>query len=133
MPIPSVPTTRETYKVKGGLPGVDWGELYERQIQNVKLAQKLDYESNEDGGNEISIDPRLGGSDLEFCCFVTHDKTGCSCAIYRSLEKKMIAVSFRGTCELVDLVTDASIIQEAWVEGEDIEADDAIKVHVGFR
>lgn len=107
--------------------------MYERQIQNVKLAQKLDNESNEDGGNEISIDPRLGGSDLEFCCFVTHDKTGCSCAIYRSLEKKMIAVSFRGTCELVDLVTDASIIQEAWVEGEDIEADDAIKVHVGFR
>ena len=45
----------------------------------------------------------------------------------------MIAVSFRGTCELVDLVTDASIVQEAWVEGEDIEQDGAVKVHVGFR
>jgi hypothetical protein len=59
--------------------------------------------------------------------------TGCSCAIYRSLEKKLIAVSFRGTCELVDLVTDASIIQETWVKGEDINDKNAAKVHVGFR
>ena len=112
-----------TIQVKGGLPGVDWGELYAQQIENIQTNQLPDDES----------DPHLGGSDLEFCCFVTHDKTGCSCAVYRSLEKKLIAVSFRGTCELVDLVTDASIIQEAWVEGEDIEAEDAVKVHVGFR
>ena len=65
--------------------------------------------------------------------FVTHDKTGCSCAIYRSLEKKRIAVTFRGTCELIDLVTDASIIQETWVKGQDTEDDDVAMVHVGFR
>lgn len=123
MPIPAVPRNKNKYKVKGGLPGVNWGELYERHIQ--KLQKDLPPGSNED--------PHLGGSDLEFCCFVNHDKTGCSCAIYRSLEKKMIAISFRGTCELVDLVTDASIIQETWVEGDDVEAPDAVKVHVGFR
>ena len=83
--------------------------------------------------DEKDENPYLGGNDLEFCCFVNHEKTGCSCAIYRSLEKKMIAISFRGTCELVDLVTDASIVQEAWVEGEDIEKEGAVKVHVGFR
>ena len=127
MPIPNAPPNKEKYKVKGGLPGVDWGELYERQIQNKKIA--LSSQSGEDTPG----DSHLGGNDLEFCCFVNHDKTGCSCAIYRSLEKKLIAVTFRGTCELVDLVTDASIIQETWVEGEDIEAEGAMKVHVGFR
>lgn len=114
--------------MKGGLPGVDWGELYERRIQDIVEAEKI-----ESSTSLSSVDPHLGGSDLEFCCFVNHDKTGCSCAIYRSLEKKLIAISFRGTCELVDLVTDASIIQEAWVEGEDVEAEDAVKVHVGFK
>ena len=122
MPIPDAPVKRDTYKVKGGLEGVQWGSLYENQIERVK--ENL----SEDG-----LDPRLGGSDLEFCCHITHDITGCSCAIYRSLEKKLIALSFRGTCELVDLVTDASIIQEAWVEGEDVEKDGTAKVHIGFR
>lgn len=101
--------------------------MYERRIQDIITTSS----SEEDSA--LAMDPHLGGSDLEFCCFVNHDKTGCSCAIYRSIEKKMIAISFRGTCELVDLVTDASIIQETWVEGEDIEAEDALKVHVGFR
>lgn len=122
MPIPELPLKREKYKVKGGLEGVMWATLYEKQVERIRKNLP-----------EGAADPHLGGSDLEFCCFVTHDMTGCSCAIYRSLEKKMIAVSFRGTCELVDLVTDASIIQETWVKGEDINDKNAAKVHVGFR
>jgi len=150
MPIPKVSMNREKYKVKGGLPGVDWGELYEKHIQqqqtinnqNVLSSSSVDEKEEEDNnynddGEPITQkqqrDSHIGGKDLEFCCFINHDKTGCACAIYRSLEKKMIAISFRGTCELVDLLTDASITQEAWVEGEDIEKDDAVKVHVGFR
>ena len=123
MPILAAPVKREKYKVKGGLEGVNWGILYEKQLELIKKNLP-----------EGAPDPHLGGGgDLEFCCFVTHDVTGCSCAIYRSLEKKLIAVSFRGTCELVDLVTDASIIQETWVEGEDVNDKDAMKVHIGFR
>jgi hypothetical protein len=45
----------------------------------------------------------------------------------------MIAVSFRGTCQPVDLITDASLVQETWVEGEDINAENVRKVHQGFR
>ena len=91
-------------------------------------------EKNENSHYDGEIpDLRLGGSDLEFCFFINHDKTGCSCALYRSLEKKMIAVSFRGTCELIDMVTDASILQTTWIEGEDMEKTDVAKVHVGFR
>lgn len=46
------------------------------------------------------------------------------------LKKNSSPFSFRGTCELIDLVTDASIIQESWVEGDE-EAEE--KVHTGFR
>lgn len=122
MPVPTAPVEREKYKVTGGLEGVVWGTLYEKNLERIQ-----------DNLPESASDPHLGGSDLEFCSFVTHDVTGCSCAIYRSLEKKLIAVSFRGTCELVDLITDASIIQETWVAGEDMEKKDAVKVHIGFR
>jgi hypothetical protein len=102
--------------VRGGLPGVQWGELYERHIATQK-----------------DVNEHLSGNDLEFCFFINHDETGCSCALYRSLENRMIVVSFRGTCEPKDLLTDASLIQEAWVKGEDIEKEDAVKVHSGFR
>ena len=72
-------------------------------------------------------------TDLKFCCFVTHDETGCSCAIYRSLGRRMICVSFCGTCAPKDLVTDATIAQSAWVSGEDVEVAGTVKVHTGFR
>ena len=122
MPIVDVTLKREEYKVKGGLEGVLWGKLYENQIERGKKNLP-----------EETPDSHIVGDDLEFCCFVTHDETGCTCAIYRSLKKKVIALSFRGTCELVDLVTDASIAQETWVEGEDFDDADVAKVHVGFR
>lgn len=119
-PIPQVDlklSKRDRYQVKGGLPGVEWGELYEKHVTKA------------DGNAESA----LAGTDLEFCCFVTQDDTGCSCAIYRILEKRLICVSFRGTCAPIDLVTDATIAQLAWVDGEDVESSDTVKVHSGFR
>lgn len=127
-PIPEVDLKlkdRVRYEVKGGLPGIEWGELYERHV--TEGAAEV-----QENGIPL-LNPLLAGSDLEFCCFVTHDSTGCSCALYRSLERKLIVVSFRGTCEAVDLVTDASIAQLAWVQGEDVENPDTVKVHSGFR
>ncbi|KAL7540939.1 hypothetical protein ACHAXR_010488 [Thalassiosira sp. AJA248-18] len=124
-PIPQVDLKlkeRARYEVKGGLPGVEWGEMYDRMLG-----------SDGDMVHPTTMDPRLAGSDLEFCCFVSHDSTGCSCAIYRSLERKLICLSFRGTCAPIDLVTDASIAQDAWVEGEDVESAETPKVHTGFR
>ena len=117
---------RGGYEVKGGLPGVTWGELYDKYITNAN-----DDESIIGGGGGGAN--RIAGDDFEFCCVVTHDSTGCTCAIYRSLEKRLICVSFRGTCQPIDLVTDASIAQEAWVEGEDVEKPETVKVHSGFR
>ena len=132
-PIPQVDLKlkeRMTYLVKGGLPGVEWGQLFEKHADKATIA-------NSHSGEDATALPRntapLTGTDLEFCCFVSQADTGCSCAIYRSLERKLIAVSFRGTCTPVDLVTDASIAQLAWVDGEDVESIETAKVHSGFR
>lgn len=130
-PIPHVDlrlSDRQTqYRVKGGLPGVEWGELYERYI----AANTVNGDGSGNGGNRGGM--QTPPTDLEFCCFVTHNTTGCSCAVYRSLEQKLICVSFRGTCAPKDLVTDATIAQSAWVAGEDIEDAAIAKVHTGFR
>lgn len=148
LPIPSVPVPRKTYTVLGGMPGIDWGSLYYKY--QSKLVQKLQQQQQQqqDGllasadenasDTESTIAPNddaqlSGRNDLEHCFFVSHRKTGATCAVYRSLEEKLIVVSFRGTCAPIDLITDASLIQEAWVEGEDIENQSLPKVHVGFR
>ncbi|KAL7580261.1 hypothetical protein ACA910_012997 [Epithemia clementina (nom. ined.)] len=119
LPIPkTADTKRSVYKVMGGMPGVNWGDMFAR-FQN-KLT------------DEITRSLR-NVDDLEHCFFVNHDKTGACCAVYRSLKQKMIVVSFRGTCTPIDLVTDASLVQEAWVEGENVADQDIPKVHAGFR
>ena len=103
---------------------MEWGELYEKYVNERNRGS-----SSSSSSSSMDIPP----ADLEFCCFVTHDTTGCSCAIYRSLERKLIFVSFRGTCAPKDLVTDATIAQSAWVDGESVDDINTAKVHTGFR
>eukprot|EP00980_Cylindrotheca_fusiformis_P001577 scaffold360_cov107-Cylindrotheca_fusiformis.AAC.7 len=121
LPIPQTTKKTSRYNVLGGMPGINWGNLYERHIAK-RIAKKEDIEL-----------AHIAGNDLEQCFVINHDVTGGSCNVYRSLEKKLIVVSFRGTCELVDLITDTSITQVPWVEGEDPEAEGVALVHVGFR
>ena len=124
LPIPAVKVERTRYNVLGGLPGVDWGDLYEKY-----LAERTGVQDPTDLGKI-----NAGGNDLEHCFFINHEETGGCCAVYRSLEKKLIVVSFRGTCATIDLVTDASIVQETWVEGADPKNEGGVpKVHTGFR
>ena len=121
LPIPQVPVKRKSYEVKGGMPGIEWGTLFRKHLSKTAT-------SDDDGpSGSLNVD------DLEHCFFVNHDKTGATCSVYRSLEKKLIVISFRGTCAPVDLITDASLVQEAWVEGEDVKNQDIPKVHSGFR
>lgn len=122
LPIPRLSTPdRKVYDFKGGMPGIDWGELFKRHMS------KLPFEDPEQTPAMKQV------KDLEHCFFVNHEKTGATCAVYRSLKEKLIVVSFRGTCTPIDLVTDASLVQETWVEGEDIENQELPKVHAGFR
>jgi hypothetical protein len=125
LPVPQQQNERPKYKVLGGMPGITWGDLYEKHF-NKHLGA---------GNDDATALKKLGGDDFEHCFFINHDKTGASCAVYRSLEEKLIVVSFRGTCQPIDLITDASIFQLPWVEGEysDDELASVPKVHVGFR
>lgn len=131
---------RNTYIVKGGMPGIDWGTLYSKYQQKISTtgARKkiVPCDSTMVSDDDIllsSSNPINMYSDLEHCFFVSHRKTGATCAVYRSLQYKFVVVSFRGTCAPIDLITDASLIQETWVEGEDAENQSLPKVHVGFR
>jgi hypothetical protein len=121
LPIPQDSKVGNRYNVLGGMPGINWGQLYEKH-----LARRL-------GQEEEIEDANISGNDLEQCFCINHDITGGSCSVFRSLEKKLIVVSFRGTCEVVDLITDTSIAQTPWVEGEDPEEEGVAKVHVGFQ
>lgn len=126
LPIPpNVAISRQTYVVKGGMPGVDWGTLLERYKDKTLRNPHRPLKPME---QKI-----LGTSDLEHCFFINHDKTGATCSVYRSLDQKLIVVSFRGTCAPVDLITDANLVQEAWVEGDDVKDPLIPKVHQGFR
>lgn len=131
LPIPPVDVQRKKYVVKGGLPGIEWGEMYNRWLVRQLCAQ-----NDEKGDDEISaqvFSESIAGADLEHCFFINHDVTGGCCSVYRSLEKKVVVVSFRGTCELKDLVTDVSLAQDAWILGEDVTVEGVSKVHTGFR
>ena len=136
---------RTTYIVKGGTPGVDWGTLYTKYqkkmmqyVKNSKDEEEDRDDDNDDDGVMVSTNDQYNdyqsiSSDLEHCFFVSHRKTGATCAVYRSIQYKSIFVSFRGTCAPIDLITDASLIQETWIEGEDENIQILPKVHVGFR
>jgi Lipase (class 3) len=129
---------RNTYIVKGGMPGIDWGTLYSKYQQKfVSSEQKLasgDFATRSNDDIILSLLNSINMySDLEHCFFVSHRKTGATCAVYRSIRYKFVVVSFRGTCAPIDLITDASLIQETWVQGEDADNQSLSKVHVGFR
>lgn len=123
LPIPNASKARTRYVVKGGMPGIDWGSLYEKY-----LTKEIGFMDTE------AIDQtNPAGKDLEHCFFINHSETGGCCAVYRSLKKKLIVISFRGTCTLKDVATDASITIAPWVDGEDSNDPNVAKVHVGFR
>ena len=146
LPIISAPSRKkQRYEVFGGMPGIFWGDVYEQYLRQQlegpgpgpgrREGDRITTPSSTTTENPVL---KLGGDDLEHCFFINHDRTGASCAVYRSLEQRLICVSFRGTCQPIDLVTDASIFQEPWVESseytdEELSSNSLPKVHVGFR
>lgn len=131
LPLPQIDVKRQRYIVLGGLPGINWGKLYDTYVEGIQKDAKT---TEEDEGSPLAaIAGRLKLDDLEQCFFIKHSATGGCCIVYRSLHKRLIVVSFRGTCEPKDLVTDANLLQEPWVKGEDPKEPGVTKVHAGFR
>lgn len=132
LPLPQTPLARQRYTVSGGIPGIFWGDLYNKYVEKALKDAKAPEAEDEDSQLD-AIPGLLQLDDLEQCFFIKHSQTGGCCVVYRSLHKRLIVVSFRGTCEPIDLVTDANLIQEAWVKGEDPAEPGVAKVHKGFR
>ena len=144
LPLPQTEVARKRYTVLGGMPGITWGGLYDKYVEKA-LGEAKQIEAASDNNEEDEQLPAglpgppdampglLKLDDLEQCFFIKHSKTGGACVVYRSLHKRVIIVSFRGTCEPKDLVTDVKLAQEAWVEGEDVKDPEVAKVHTGFR
>jgi Lipase (class 3)/C2 domain len=131
LPLPPGNVQRQRYKVLGGMPGINWGELYDKYVEGIQKDQT--FTEADEGSPLASLAGRLKLDDLEQCFFIKHSVTGGCCIVYRSLQKRLIVVSFRGTCEPKDLVTDANLMQEPWVKGEDPKQPGIAKVHAGFR
>ena len=61
LPIPQVSVPRKKYRVLGGMPGIDWGALFEK-FKGRRETQP--------SSSLLDID------DLEHCFYINHDKTG---------------------------------------------------------
>eukprot|EP00667_Euglena_gracilis_P001784 EG_transcript_1785 len=95
-------------------------------VRRVSVTEGVDW-------HELAIeaaDYATTTADHELCCIVTHKETGCTALVYRDVGRKSVVVAFRGTCCLTDVVTDATLLQEPWIEGD---AECKERVHAGFR
>ncbi|KAH8075192.1 phospholipase [Aureococcus anophagefferens] len=81
--------------------------------------------------------------DFTPLCFVDHQRTGTQAGLWRDDRRRRLLISFRGTSEPRDLVTDASALMTPWRRDADLARDgyddcvpsalgDAL-VHAGFR
>ena len=96
---------------KGASDGVDWSIL-SRRVGTV-------------GFNE--------GDAFELCCFVSHEATSTQAAIWRDCARRRVVLSFRGTSDVIDIVTDVNLLQRALEQRDDgRESDDPRRVHSGF-
>lgn len=96
---------------KGASDGVDWSTL-SRRVGTV-------------GFNE--------GDAFELCCFVSHEATSTQAAIWRDCARRRVVLSFRGTSDVIDIVTDVNLLQRGLEQRDDgRESDDPRRVHSGF-
>lgn len=95
---------------KGGSEGIDWSTLARR----VGL-----------GADESAA--------FELCCFLTHRGTSSEAAIWRDKSRRLVVIAFRGTSDVMDVLTDVNLLQsplEIGFNGQ--KSDDPRRVHSGF-
>jgi len=96
---------------KGGSEGVDWSTL-SRRVGTI-------------GTDE--------NDDFELCCFLTHGETSSEAAIWRDRRTRLVVIAFRGTSDIMDVVTDVNLLQTPLEQGyQGQKSDDERMVHSGF-
>lgn len=96
---------------KGGSEGVDWSTLA-RRVGTVGTDDNAQY---------------------ELCCFLTHRDTSSEAAIWRDVARREVVIAFRGTSDILDVLTDVNFVQTPLEQGfNGQKSDDDRKVHSGF-
>ena len=96
---------------KGGSEGIDWSTLSRRV-------------------GELGADEN---AQFELCCFLTHRGTSSEAAIWRDTKQRLVVIAFRGTSDILDVLTDINLLQTPLEQGYNGQkSDDARQVHQGF-
>lgn len=96
---------------KGGSEGVDWSTLA-RRVGTIGTDDNAQY---------------------ELCCFLTHRDTSSEAAIWRDVARREVVIAFRGTSDILDVLTDVNLLQTPLEQGYNGQkSDDERKVHSGF-
>ena len=107
----SAPAIASGAAPKGASAGIDWSELATRV-------------------GVLGEDEREG---YELCCFLTHKKSSSECAVWRKRSQRLLVVAFRGTSDVLDVLTDVNLLQTPLEQGfEGQKSDDPRRVHSGF-
>jgi len=72
-------------------------------------------------------------AEFELCCFLTHRDTSSEAAIWRDNSRRLVVIAFRGTSDIMDVLTDINLLQtplEMGYNGQ--KSDDPRQVHSGF-
>eukprot|EP00288_Rhodomonas_lens_P019108 CAMPEP_0177716546 /NCGR_PEP_ID=MMETSP0484_2-20121128/14565_1 /TAXON_ID=354590 /ORGANISM="Rhodomonas lens, Strain RHODO" /LENGTH=731 /DNA_ID=CAMNT_0019228579 /DNA_START=330 /DNA_END=2525 /DNA_ORIENTATION=+ len=94
---------------KGASDGLDWSKL----LQRVR----------KDKDDE----------EYELCCFLSHNASSTQVAMWRERNLRRVVLSFRGTSDILDVLTDVNLLQTPFEFREDgKKSDDPRMVHSGF-
>eukprot|EP00746_Dinoflagellata_sp_MGD_P078422 gnl/MRDRNA2_/MRDRNA2_31364_c0_seq1.p1 gnl/MRDRNA2_/MRDRNA2_31364_c0~~gnl/MRDRNA2_/MRDRNA2_31364_c0_seq1.p1 ORF type:complete len:965 (+),score=201.88 gnl/MRDRNA2_/MRDRNA2_31364_c0_seq1:101-2995(+) len=94
---------------RGATEGLDWSEL-------------------------VQVVGAEGADAFELLCFVSQEETSTQAAMWRDRSTRRIVLSFRGTSDITDALTDIKLGQVPLEEFEDgKESDDDRYVHIGFK
>ena len=80
---------------RGGSEGIDWSML-SRRVGTVGKDENAQY---------------------ELCCFLTHRETSSEVAIWRDRSRRLVVVAFRGTSDILDVLTDVNFVQQPLESG----------------
>jgi len=96
---------------RGASEGVDWSDLSKR-VGNLGVVE---------------------GDAFELCCYVDHRPSSTQAAMWRDRRSRRIVVSFRGTSDVMDVLTDVNLLQTPFEQRPDGKpSDDPRLVHAGF-
>jgi len=69
----------------------------------------------------------------ELCFFLTHQSSSSECAVWRRRSDRLLVVAFRGTSDVLDVLTDVNLLQTPYEKGfGNQQSDDERQVHSGF-